>query len=474
MELFAFILHLLLDFSIGIGVLIILNLLDGLYGSFFIALLLGFFFETMIGFLVMLSGGTIKFTLILLIIFTLAINVYNYIKYRITYLQYFKLPLSAITNFKWYEVILIALILQKISMGLWQLYRMPTFYSDSIKHWSTQARAIYANVNWSLQSDSFNFLTKKLTLVSDYPLQLPIWRAISAVFNGEWNEFVSRSDGLLFLIIICGIMTTTTWQLTKQRWIALGSTLIVASLPLQVWHAAAGYADIVVEAYILAAIAMFINRKWWLVGVFMAGAIWSKNDGLALYLPGILLAMLMYHFITKEQDFKVGLKKLSYFMLGIIVVTPWLVFQAIHSHSVFSKIINPIKSLFSDTYLQNDYYPLLTQTGPKFKDHPDSLSLFWDYVIIGPTHGIFWIAVIVLFLFLSPKLFSDRLGRSLAAFFFTCILLIYYIFTYTPAYEFLFIQTTIHRTLLQFSAATMLIIGYGISLSLPKHKNIKG
>jgi len=475
MKFIVFIIHVLADYILGGGVLNLLRKGKLLFGQIFIAILLGFFIETMISFVVIWSGGTLKTAFYILLGLMLFVNIKR-LK------QFWKHPqvvfptkqsFSFITGMKWHSWLLVLLIGQKIAMIVWQLYRMPTFLSDAIKHWSTQGRALHAQVNFSMAPNTWEFLGRKLQVVLEYPLQLPIWRAMSALIGGEWNEFVSRSDSLLFFIIICGIVGSTFWMLTKKRWITLGAVYIIACLPLQVWHGGAGYADIAVEAYVVAAVACFIGKEWLLCGLFMAGAVWSKNDGLALYLPGILAAGFLYHVFSKEVKWITKIRKMSQFVIGFSFVLPWLIFQGLHSNSVFSKVITPIKNLFSyQQYDPTNFEVVLTQVGENFETSPPSYQLFWEHVFCGSTFGIFWLVVFAGLILLSKKLLFDKMGRSLLLFYIITCIIIYYIFTYTPAYEFLLTQTTIHRTLLQFSAAALLVLGYGLSLQVNQDEKV--
>ena len=469
MKIFIFLIHLLFDYFLGVGIITFLKNEQSLHGCFFIAVLLGFFVETMVTFAVLWSGGSLHTAIPILLALVLLLNFKKSLQYfkSLSFEINIKQISANVINFKWYNWVLIVLIAQKLVVIVWQLHRMPTFHSDALKHWSTQAKAIYAQVNFSMIPKTYEFLGRKLQVVLEYPLQIPIWRANSAFIGGEWNEFVSRSDGLLFFIIICGVVGSTMWMLTNKRWVALGAAYIVASLPLQVWHAAAGYADIGVEAYIVTALACFISKEWLLCGVFMAGAIWTKNDGLALYLPGILAGGFSYHIFLKNTSLAKRIKEMSQFVIGLSFVLPWLIFQSLHSNSVFSKIIKPIRKLFSyRDYDPNEFEVVLTQVGKRFQNSPSSYELFWEHVFLGSTFGIFWLTIFLGIVFFTKKMIFDAVGRSLLIFFTITCGIIYYVFTYTSAYEFLLIQTTIHRTLLQFAPSALLVFGYGINLHL--------
>lgn len=472
MELIAFLIHIVLGFLLGNGLLkYISNVIEPIL-HFFCALLLGVLIETKIGFIVLWLGYPISVATISIFILVVLVNVRQIPSLTKNITDSFSILLNLVNrlkSFAWYEWILSLFIIEKIYLVVWQLFNIPTYHSDTLKHWSTQAKAIYSGMNWSMDATSSDFLAKKLETISEYPLQLPIYRAIQATINFEWNEFLSRSDGFIFLMIICFVVGTMFYQFTKKRWMALGAVFIILSLPLQVWHAASGYGDIAVQAYLVTAIAVFIKKEWCLCGLFMAGAIWSKNDGLALYLPGVLLAGAAYIGLVKGKNLKDRFIPIGQFIAGLSLVIPWLIFQSLHSNSVFSKVFTPLKE-FIGHYDPNNYQVVLTQIGKKFETSPPSYQLFWEYVLMGSTSGLFWIAIIVGILALFLKMIGDRMGRSLLLFFMSTCMVIYYIFTYTPAYEFLLIQTTIHRTLLQFAPAALLVVGYGIHLHLKKAK----
>ena len=57
------------------------------------------------------------------------------------------------------------------------------------------------------------------------------------------------------------------------------------------WHAAGGYSDIAVEAFLVGAVAAILRKEWLISGVMAAGVVWAKNDGLILYIPSLLLAI---------------------------------------------------------------------------------------------------------------------------------------------------------------------------------------
>lgn len=463
MNIISLLFHIIIDFLIGFGVLQLLNKKEQSAEHYFLALLLGFLIETTAGFWLLWVGLPLNLVAIALILLAIGLNIKNG-KVLTAFFKQIGTGFKTFKNIKWYEWILWVLILEKIVVVIWQLLRMPTYHSDSVRHWAIQARALYGGVNWSMESGA-DFLAKKFFVVADYPLQVTVWRAIGATYNMGWDDFVSRSDGLIFYIIVCGLTGVLFAKFTQKRWIGLGAAFVVASLPLQIWQSASGYTDIAVEAYLLAAVATFIRKEWLLCGLFMAGTMWSKNEGFAIYVPSMVLAGLIYILLVKEEPWKKRLRVVGQFLSGLALIFPWLIFQIIHGTSALNRVIKPLTDLLSDNY-SNDFSVVLVQTGKKFQNATPSYQLLWEYVLTGSSHGIFWIVSLLGVVLLGKFLIKDRIGRSLLGFLIAVIGINYYIFTYTPAYEFLMIQTTVHRVFLQIYAATLAILGYGISLYL--------
>ncbi len=208
---------------------------------------------------------------------------------------------------KWYEWILLLSIGEKIIFIVWKLLHTPLFFDDAMTHWSGRARSLFGGVNWSLNPDSSVFLG--YTGLKHYPLATPIWRTVTATFNGSWNDIIGRVDGLIFFIAIILITWCTVWRFSQKRWLAAIASFIVAALPLQIWHAGAGYSDIAVEVFAVASLAALLRKEWLLAGILAAGTAWSKNDGLIVFIPGLLVMSMLLQSSQKQGKECNGTKK---------------------------------------------------------------------------------------------------------------------------------------------------------------------
>jgi hypothetical protein len=337
-------------------------------------------------------------------------------------------PKPAPFSLKFYEWALLAAIGEKVLFVAWQLSRMPTYFQDALMHWSGRALALYGGVNWSLDAASPLFMGA-YSGNNNYPLNLVVWRAVSAKLQGGWNEVISRADGLVFFLLIVAIVWIAVWRFSGQRWLAAAAAYAATALPLHAWHAAAGYSDIAVEAFCAASVAAMLRGRWFWAGMLAAGAAWSKNDALVLYTPALILAAtIMRHRLRDTMGF----------LLGFSTIAPWLLFNLVHHLGV-------------------------TPTGRQLAWHSGALTQFLQTLIAGSTNGILWLAIAAgtVCTFLAARL--DRTAAALALLFMLPMATIAFTFTSTNAYEFLRDGTTINRVLMQYTSMAILVAAYGIS-----------
>jgi len=403
------------------------------------SLLLGIYLETLLIASMLFIGVSIKISVILMTGGILLLTFVAWLKGNIT------MPKFSLGKLKWYEWILLFSIVEKIMFGLWKIIQTPLFFDDALTQWSGRARSLFGSVNFSLNPESPVFLgiieSKK-----HYPFAIQVWRMVTAIFNGSWNDTIGRVDGLVFFIAIISTVWLIVWRFSKIRWLATLAAFIVSALPLQIWHAAAGYGDIAVGAFAVASLASLLRQEWFLAGIFAAGAAWTKNDGLILYMPGIFVMVFLLQFSLKEiREFKWFQKekwqKIILFMAGLITLIPWFIFKYIHALGV-------------------------TPNQEKLSFHPEALGLFWKYVVNGSSHSIFWLFISVSILLILSKMYRDNTGRALLGLFLTSFLAIAFVYSCTDAYRFLLDETGVHRSMLQFYGVAIVVVIYGIWLKI--------
>ncbi len=335
---------------------------------------------------------------------------------------------------RWYEWAALVAIGEKLVFATWQLLRTFTYFDDALMHWSGRARSLFGGVNWSFDETSPLFLGGYIG-TRNYPLLTIIWRALSAKLIGEWNETVSRADGILFFVVIVGMVWATVWRFTNSRWFAAAAAFVVSAVPLHVWHAAAGFSDIAVEAFVVASFCALLQEEMLLAGILAAGAAWSKNDALILYVPAIFIAAAFMR------------RRTLWFLAGFATLSPWLMFNVVH---------------------RLGFRPPGDREIQWYADAP---RLLWDAVMTSPSSGSLWVFIFVALVYSANAMLSEDKGRGFLVAFIFIFSEICFVFSFTSAHEFLLDQTTIHRVLMQFSAPAFLMATYGLWLKSP-HRGV--
>jgi len=132
-------------------------------------------------------------------------------------------------------------------------------------------------------------------------------------------------------------------------------------------------------------------------------------------------------------------RNLGLFLLGFATITPWLVLNYAYSLGV-------------------------TPGSQTFTWHSEAPRVFWHALMTSPSSSIFWMDVLPFAIYSSIAMFRDGVGRCLIVAFLIAFATIFFVFTSTSAYQFLRDETTIHRTLMQFSGMAILTVTYGVWL----------
>ncbi len=334
-------------------------------------------------------------------------------------------PALQISRPRWFEVLVLLSVAEKVSFALWQLLRTPLYFDDALTHWAGRSRALYGGVNWSLDPRSPVWLGYD-EAARHYPLLTIVWRAETALCGG-WDDLIARADGLLFFLATIATVWLAVLHFSQARWFAALAAFMVAAVPLQAWHAAAGYSDIGVEAFAVAALAALLRREWLLAGVLAAGTAWTKNDGLVVFLPPLLLGAMLLQLSTN----------VLWFLAGCGTLAPWLFVK-------FSLALG------------------VAPNKDRFAWHPEALGEFYSKVLTGPTSSILWIGIAGALLYTGRPMIRDATGRALLGILLAALAALFFVYACTESHIWLANEGTIHRSMLQLSASAIVIAGYGL------------
>ena len=305
-----------------------------------------------------------------------------------------------------------------------------------MSHWSGRARALYGQINWSLDPDSINLFGGQFGY-DEYPLLTVIWRANTAWINGTWTELISRADTFIFFSFLLYGVYFLVKMLSHKRWIALSAVFLTCGLPLLYAHAASGYNEIVLQALSIHIIITLIKQEYFITGLLTSAAIFTKNEGLVLFLPFFAL-LVFWNSLANSGNLKKALQNLLiFFITSLVLLTPWLLF----------KLVNEV--------------PLSTPTKPEYFYHSGSLRLFLDAMFLSPSSSIYWVMIVLISLINSSRITAKHELRMISALLLAFILAFFFIFSFTGAHVFLENQATIHRSLLQIAPIGIVLITSG-------------
>ena len=225
-------------------------------------------------------------------------------------------------------------IVWKLSFMFFNAIVIPPIFDDAITCWSYKAKVIYFNKSIEMNPDNPLFLGGAYSL---YPLAPSLFRVWIALIMGGWHEGYIQLHSLIILVSLLLLIFINLKEYTSFFMRVLSCYLII-SVPLFSTHAYAGYADIILSCYIT--ICFILLMKWYftkenniliIAAASMAMAIFTKNEGLVLYLPAALITFSYYCYkVAMKLDEKV--KAVSLYILTLCIVAgPWIVFKIVYN-----------------------------------------------------------------------------------------------------------------------------------------------
>ena len=324
-------------------------------------------------------------------------------------------------SFHWTDALLLLVVADALLFGAWAISNTPLSSEDGIFHWSGRARFLFGGVNWSWSPADENYLGLA-TWNRHYPLLIPVWRATLAGGSSAWSEVAARADGLLFYAAFVAAVWSLTCALTRSRFWASVATAACACQPLLIWHVQSGNADLTLAAFLTAAMNGLVRRRWAIAGLCTSGAVLTKNEGLLVYLPALLLGLSAG--LLKSDHFE--RKPLLLFLLGLIPAGPWLLFR------LFNRF-------------------QLSPSGEKVGFQPDAILPFLEGFGLNPTSYFLWIAILTCLLIGLTRLWQETGGKELLIFLGSSLGALAFVFVFTEASKWLAGDVTLQRILMQLS-----------------------
>lgn len=322
--------------------------------------------------------------------------------------------------------VLVSLILWKFFYMIFIVLSSPTIFWDAYTLWNYKAKVIYYAHGVSMNPADEGFLGGAY---AHYPLNLPLIRAWTAFFTGEWDDSIVNLHAVVLFVCLLGLVFAV---LKKEvgKLPAMVFTYILTGLPVLTYNVISGYADIAVGYYFLASVIMLFywhktrNNKFLVfAGMISAIAMFTKNEGVAIVLPAVFLTFLSCLFTTRHS-WKFILGSICSFFLSSFIILFWL------SKSGALSAIIEISEI----------------RGTRFTFHTEGLMPLFHHLFLYRNFNIFWAGVILVMAIRWKKVF-----RPDARFFMIPALvslsMVLYVFLFTSNVQWLINGTTINRTM---------------------------
>jgi hypothetical protein len=335
---------------------------------------------------------------------------------------------------------ILLLLAFRIFFSLFQSLEVPSYFDDEKGNWNTKAKEIYyAGKIPVTNSEDPAYLGGGGH--KEYPLNFILYKVYLADFLGKWSEPAANAVTLIVWVLTLVLVFRA---FSDPLWGAIAA-YVLSSIPLASWHAGIAYFDLMVAAFFLLALMNLSEYRktgdtvrWFLIGLLLASAILTKNEGMVLVMPSIAAAVALVLF----RKWRPKKSEIAWFFLPLAFILPNLAFRAVYKLS---------------------FNPHSTQAAYGF--HSDSLNLYWTYFTSWGSYNVFWYALPVV-LILTWKFWKKDENAPVGAALVALVAIIFLVFSFTNNYQFLLDQTTINRTLLIFMVPFSYFSVRGISEKL--------
>lgn len=334
----------------------------------------------------------------------------------------------------WFHVVLAFVFVDALAFGSWAISNTPLSSEDGIFHWSGRARYLFGGVNWSWDPADENYLGLA-TWNRHYPLLIPVWRAVLAGGSAAWTEVAARADGLVYYAAFIGSVWSLGRRLSASPFWAASAAIACACQPLLTWHVQAGNADLAMAAFLTAAVNALVRERWVVAGLCASGAVLTKNEGLLVYLPAMLLGLSVGQLKTDRFE----RKPMLLFLIGLLPVVPWLLFR------LFNRF-------------------QLSPSGEKGGFQPDAILPFLEGFWLNPTSYCLWVFILISVLATGARLWAVQGGKELLSILLSSLGALGFVFVWTEASKWLQGDITLQRILMQLSGLGIVAACSGWSL----------
>lgn len=359
--------------------------------------------------------------------------------------------ISAKWQLRWFDWLLILLIIIKLALVIFGNLLNPVVDSDAVDAYRHVGLAKYIFMQYPLSA------TEAYKAEVSTELSLPIWHAWSSMFQDRWYDSVATFHYVLAFIgalIMAGIIGIR--QQIKPTFVLL-AVFIIVSIPIAAMHIVRpGFADLMVMYFFMLAIAVLFailddkiitKSNVFLLVVAVLGMAMSKLEGIIWAIWAVIVVASWCFHYYKNVDWKTILLYQGVVLVvgfaGYLLVADW----------VFTTVNLPIRIswLFDLRY------------------NPESFDRFFGYMYISGGQGLIWwiFSIFSVVVLLKSKSQTDK---TMVLYTLILMLGLFHFANFTANIGFTLNGTNVGRFLLQLSP--IILISY-YSLIKNYHLNTK-
>ena len=259
--------------------------------------------------------------------------------------------------------LLILSVLIRAAASFWQITNIPTYDFDAWNNWNLRAKVIYTEKTIPLAAgDTFRLGGG----ISSYPLNDSLFKVwLAAAAGGFEDRYINLASLFYYLILLAVFYFSLPPQI--NRGLKLLAAYLLSSLPLVYFHSQVPYADLLFSIFLFLSVASLFyylagrgNSFYYFSGIALAFSIWTKNEGLSIILPLMIITTVTLLILKKVQ--------LKHFLLSwffaALTIAPWLFFRTINNlyflsgdSSTFNLVFNSqfIVEIISSIFLRSHF-----------------------------------------------------------------------------------------------------------------------
>lgn len=281
-----------------------------------------------------------------------------------------------------FGILLLWIIVKTSIAGVTFLLLTPSYFDDSITNWNLRGKVFFEDQKLTLVMPAESPVTSPRG-ISSYPPGVPMMKTWLALLAGKWDESLINSIHLVWYICALVLVYFAVRRYATHAW-GLLAVYLLGSIPLYLMHGTNAYADAFLSVHIFASISMLLHAArthnpktrmatFRIAALCIAVLPFTKNEGMIVYLPPLLLMLCLILWRLRRQRLMSGreiLQVLLWHALGLLMIAgPWLAFKWMHGLTfgnakpftslAFGWQENVLRAIVINTFFEGNWLLLL-------------------------------------------------------------------------------------------------------------------